>query len=313
MDIRNRQALIQHSAASLNASAYCPKKLALIHTGAAVVLSVLLTAINYFLSHQISSTGGLTGISLRSVLSTAQTMLGFLSVVLMPFWELGFVFAAMQISRRKEVNFSCLFQGFRRFGPVLRFSILQGLLYLAIIFLCANISSAIFLMTPFAQPMAELFEQMATETITQTQLTTVLSDAMLPFYGIFGILFAVLAIPVFYRFRLAKYLIVDDPKIGAFAALSRSHLQMRRNRLALFRLDLHFWWFYGLQLLCSALAYTDILASMLGISLPISETAAGFLCYGLSCIGQLLLAWFFVSPVAVTYATAYDVLNKTQD
>ena len=310
MNIQDRQGLKARAAAALSEASYSPGKLALIHTGAAAALSLLLTVLNYVLTDQIGGTGGLSGMGLRSVLSTAQTMLSIVSMAVMPFWELGFVYAALRMARKEQTAPENLLQGFRRFGPMLRLTLLQGLIYLAIVILCINISSAIFIMTPFSLPLAEALQTLSTQAASAQELMVEVSGALIPFYCIFAILLAVMAVPVLYRFRLAQYLIVDEPKTGALAALGTSHRLMRYNRWAMFRLDLSFWWFYGLQLLSFLLAYGDVLAAVLGIRLPVSEGVAFFGFYVLHCASQLLIAWRFASPVAVTYATAYETLQQ---
>lgn len=314
MHIQDRRSLRCAAAEALSQASFHPGKLALIHTGAAAALSLLLTVINLFLADQIGETGGLSGIGLRSVLTTAQSTLGILSAVLLPFWEMGFLFAAMKMARKESATPMDLFQGFRRFGPVLRLFLLEILLYFSIMILSANIGSFLFMLTPFAQPLAEIMSSITPENITATMETAMdtLMEAAVPMYVIIGIVLAALAIPVLYRFRMARYLILDEPKLGALQALGTSHKLMRHNRWSLFRLDLSLWWYYLLTVLCAVLAYSDALLPTLGITLPFSETAALLLSFGLYCIAQLLLAWFFLSPVAVTYATAYDTLKEMQ-
>lgn len=309
MDIRDRQGLRQRAAEALSRAAYSPAKLALLHTGAAVALSLVLTALNFMLTRQMDGTGGLSGMGLRSVLSTAQTMLSIISMVVMPFWEIGFVYAAIRMARGEQTAPESLLQGFRRWGPVLRLTLLQGLIYVAIMVLSINISSGIFILTPFSQPLVAVIEGLSAETVSQEQLMAAASSALIPLYCIFGVLYAALALPVVYRFRMAQYAIMDDPKIGALAALGTSNRLMRYNRWALFRLDLTFWWFYGLQFLSTLLGYGDVLTGALGIPLPMSEDAAFFVSFLLHGACQLAIAWWFASRVAVTYATAYDTLR----
>lgn len=309
MNIRDRQGLRQRAVEALSRATYSPAKLALLHTGAAVALSLVLTALNFVLSRQMDGTGGLSGMGLRSVLSTAQTMLSFASMVVMPFWEIGFVYAAIRIAREKRAEPESLLQGFRRFGPVLRLMLLQALIYVAILFLSFNISTGVFILTPFSQPMAQMIENLSADRIMDAQLMEQLSSGLIPLYCIFGVIFAVFALPVTYRLRMAQYVIMDDPKIGALAALGTSNRLMRYNRWALFRLDLTFWWFFGLQLLSTLLGYGDLLAEALGVSLPISEDVAFFVSFALHAVCQLAIAWWFASRVAVTYATAYDTLR----
>lgn len=309
MNIRDRRGIRALAAEAISAAPVSPGRLALIHTGAAVALSVVLTVLNFILSEQISGTGGLSGMGVRSVLSTAQMMLSIISMTLMPFWELGFVFAALKLSRRQNAEPQDLLQGFRRFGPALRLSLLQALLYLALAILCINIASFVFVLTPFAAPLAQVMGDISVTMPDMDAVMNALLSAMVPFYCIFLVILGAIAIPVMYRFRLAQYLIVDDPKIGALAALGTSHRLMRYNRWAMFRLDLSFWWYYVLQLLCVLLAYGDMLAEAFGIALPFSSTAAFFISFAVNCAAQLLIAWRFAAPVAVTYATAYEALQ----
>ncbi len=310
MDIRNRQQLRARAEEALGAAPYSPGKLALMHTGAAVGLSLLITVINFFLSQQIDSTGGLSGMGLRTLLSTAQTVLPFISILLLPFWEPGFVFAAMKLSRRQEALPQDLLRGFHRFGPVLRLNLLLGGIYLCVITLSVNIASMLYMLSPFSAPLLELILSAEADPEAAQALLSQSVTLLLPLYGILLILLGVIAVPIIYRFRLAQYLIVDDPRIGALAALGTSHRMMRNNRMAMFRLDISFWWFYLLQMLSTVLGYSDYICSLLGFQLPVSETAAFFGSFAIHCAGQLLIAWFFASRVAVTYATAYDALRE---
>ena len=312
MTIQNRKGLREQANAAISASSYSPKKLALVHTGAAVALSAVLTVLNYILSNQIGGTGGLSGLGLRTVLSTAQMMLSIISLAVAPFWELGFLYASVRIARREDVGINHLLQGFRRFVPALRLTLLQALLYIIIFILCANIGSTIYLFTPFSASLGEIITTANGDLAAAQAMMAENPLVLIPLYCIFLLLFAVIAVPVMYRFRLAQYLIVDDSKIGALAALGTSHRLMRYNRWDMFRLDLSFWWYYALQLLCLGIAYADVMAAAFGIPLQVSETIAFFGCFFLHCIGQILVAWCFASPVAVTYTTAYLTLQQMQ-
>lgn len=309
MTIHDRPALHAQAAQALNRASYHPGKLALLHTGAAVVLSLVLTVLNFILTRQMDTTGGLSGMGLRSILSTAQTMLSICSMVVMPFWEMGFVYAAIRMARGEQTAPGHLLQGFRRFGPILRLTLLQSLVYVAITVLSLNISSGIFILTPFSQPLMELMQGVYAETVTMEQMMESAVSALIPMYCIFGVIFAALALPVVYRFRMAQYAILEDSKIGALAALGTSNRLMRYNRWALFRLDLTFWWFYGMQILSTVIGYGDMLLPALGLTLPVSEDVAFFGCFLIHGLCQLGIAWKFASRVAVTYATAYDTLR----
>ena len=314
MDIRDRQGLRLRAKESLAAASYHPGKLALLHTGAAAALSLLMTLLNFILSKQIAGTGGLAGMGLQSILSTAQAMLSIISLVVIPFWELGFVYATARMARKAPTQPKDLLRGFLRFGPALRLALLQGVLYVGIALLSVQLSSGIYLLTPFSMQLMQAMEQLPLQEMTSQEMMLAVAQMdpglMIPMYVISALVLAALAIPVHYRFRLAQYLIVDDPKIGALVALGMSHRLMRHNRWAMFRLDLSFWWFYGLKLLSVLVGYGDVLCAALGIPLPISETAGLFGFFIIHCGVQLVMAWYFASPVGVTYATAYDVLRE---
>lgn len=310
MNIQDRRGLRSRAASALSGASFHPGKLALLHGAAAVCLSLVLTVINVIITDMIGDTGGLGGVGLRSVLTTVKSVLMIFSMVILPFWELGFVYAALKFSRGQRVVLGDLLRGFHRFGPVLRLKLAESAIYTVLLMLSANIGSALFMMTPFALPMMEAVQALDPNTVTPEALMTAVEGAILPLYALFGLVFGLLTVPVAYRFRMAQYLIVDDPAIGALAAMGTSNRLMRNNRLSLFRLDLSFWWYYGLQFLCTGIAYSDVLAEALGITLPFSATAALFIAFGIYSVARLLVAWFWTSPVETTYAVAYDALQE---
>ena len=307
MDIRDRKGLKAAAEQALSQAPYNPRKLALIHAGAAMALSLVLTVLNFILSRQISGTGGLGGIGLRSVLSTAQSVLSIANTLILPFWEIGFVAAAIAMARRQAATPDTLLSGFRRFGPVLRLNLLQGALYVGIAFLCIQISAGVFLITRFSDPLMKAAEQMATTgtAFLDEAAVAALSKLIVPVYGIFAILFCLLAIPLSYRFRMATFAIMDNEKIGALQAMSKSHKMMRYNRFSLFRLDLFFWWYYLLQGLTIVLGFTDEFLEIFGFEF-FNKDVAFFGFYGIYLLCQLLLAWWLQSRVQTTYAMAYE-------
>ena len=317
MNIRDRKGLKQAAASRLSEAAYNPRLLILIHTGVSLGVTLLITLINYILQQQIGNTGGLGGLGLRTVLTTAQTVLQLAGMLLLPFWEIGIVYAAMGIARSRPARPADLTAGFRRFGPVLRLMLLRTAVFFAVAFLCLNLSSGIFLMTPLSDPLYDILlplaetasaENAAGLTIDNATMAA-LTDAMIPMIPIFLVLFLLLAAPLLYRLRLADYLIMEEKKTGALNAIVTSWRMMRGRAFPLFRLDLSFWWFYGLQALALMLSYGDSFLSVLGVSLPISADAAYFLFYLVYLGITLALYWRFGSYLQTTYAVAYDTLR----
>lgn len=316
MDIRNRHALKQYAAARLAEQTYSPRRLALIHTAVASVFLLVLSALNYFLSQQVDSAVGLSGMGLRSILQTAQMVLQYAANIAMPFWKIGFLFTAICMARGKQMQPHALTEGFRRFGPVLRLMLLRGLVYGALGLACIYLSSILYTFTPAAQKMMAYLIPFVESGTDMLQLQTALLEMPLeqltsliwPVFVIFGVVYGLVAAAMFYRFRLADYLIMDKPGTGALAALTLSCRLTRKNCFALLRLDLSFWWYYALHLVTVLLCYLDVLLLYFAIPLPMDAASASFLTYILGLGAQLLLFTYAGSHLHTTWAAAYDAL-----
>lgn len=305
MDIRTiKQAAADH----LSAAPYDPKKLALLYSGMAVILSVLLTVVNLFLTRQMDGTGGLAGIGTRTALSFAQTMLLLATTVAMPFWEMGFYKAALNLSRREPARPATLLSGFRRFGIVLRLTLLRTGLVVAITFACLQAAMILFMMSPWGLQTLEVAEKLLATGATALDEAAMeqMLESMYPAYILFGVLACALLIPLLYRFRLADWAVMDDAT-GALRAMGNSSYWMHGRRKWLFRLDLHFWWYYALQALAALIAYGDMLLPVLGIHM--NADLALVLFTALSGLVQLVTAWQFAPLLQTTYACAYQALR----
>lgn len=315
MEVLNPRQLKQHTAQRLSAASYPPQKLALLHTGIALACSLVLTVVSYLLSDQVASTGGLAGIGMRSVLQSAQSVLSLALTVAMPFWEFGFIAAAMGYARQENVGFKDLCKGFRRFGPLLRLLLLQAMVYMLLLVTAAQIGSIVIMATPLGSGMMDLVQSLSeNETFMQTgmfpeEMLEPLIRAAIPAYVATGVLFAVAAIPVSYRLRLATYMVLDGQNRALLAMLT-SNRAMKGNCIGFFKLDLSFWWYWALQGVCGLLAFGDVLLPLVGVELPFDGQTAVFLFYGLQMAGSLALAWAWRASVETAYASAYDVITK---
>lgn len=294
---------------------YSPKKLVLLHTAVSLGLALLITVLNFVLSRQIAGTGGLAGLGTRSVLSTIQSVLEFASMVAMPFWEIGLVFAMLCWIKGEPAQPASLLQGFRRVGQVLLLKFARGLLFIAVGMGALNLGMILFLVTPLSGSVNQLMEQLMQGGMTQQQVEELMSSAdfvaastkaLLPLVAIFGVLFAAVAVPIFYRLRFAEFSVMDGT--GSLAALIHSLRMTKKNCLQLVKLDLSFWWYYLLQLLCLGLCYGDLLLPALNIQLPFSEDTAFFLFFLLGTACQCLLFWQLRGKVLATYGMAYRAL-----
>lgn len=321
VNIRNRKELLQSANEAITKADYDAKKLVLLHTAVAVGLATVITILDFVLIRQIDTTGGLAGMGMRSVLETVQSLLNIAVLVLLPVWELGIIFAAIQIRRGNSCAPDTLLEGFRRFGPAMRLLLLEALLYAGVILACGYLGIMLYTMSPLSAPMLTALAPMAEQITTQAQMEALAADPVFlqQFMGYATTMFVVMAVvccvglfPVFYRLRMARYLVLDEPGMGALAAMSLSGRMMRGNKFELFKLDLRFWWFYLLQAVIIVLGLGTDLLAMAGITLPISADTAFWLFYGLYAAGQLVLFTFARAKVEVTYAAVYDSLCRPQ-
>lgn len=317
MDIFDRKGLKHAAAESLARSSSDPGKLVLIHTGAALLLTTLLSALDYWLEQSIGGTGGLDGLGTRAMLGTVQSILRISQILVLPFWEIGYVYATMQLARGEYRAPEALLQGFRRFGPVLRLMLLRSAIYIAIGVAASYISSFLLFLTPWSRPLVEAMTPFLSSDTSILQNAAQMEAAMqaamdaaaLPIAAISGVVFLAMAAPVFYRYRMAEFALMDAPEKGALAALRRSRQLMKGNCIGIFRLDLSFWWYYLLELLIGAVCYADQILLLAGVSLPGSAGGYYFLCLGLYFVCRLALSWKFRNGVDVTYAYAYGALQ----
>lgn len=293
-----------------------PKRLVLIHTAVALGATLLVTGLNWILNKQIAGTGGLSGMELRSVLVTIQSVLELVVRLGLPFWEIGLLFAALGWVSGEHVGVPHLLQGFRRFGSVLGMRLIRGALFFALGIAISNISSIIFMLLPFSGPLIEHIEPIVQETATPEQLEALITQEWLmtlfersiPLLAIFGVLYGVVAILVFYRLRFADFGVLEGK--GAVRALVQSARMTKGSTLQLIKLDLSFWWYYLPLLLCILLSVMDMILFELGVSLPVSQDAGFFLFFGVSAVCQGVLQWQCRGKVTATYALAYRTLGQ---
>ena len=290
------------------------KKIVFIHTLIGVGFMALLTVADYILMLQVNKTTGLSGMGTRAILETVRTVLQYVGMLLLPFWELGFAFAALGMARGQRITTYDLKEGFRRFWPSLRMMLLRLVLCLAAGLAAAQASLITFLYTPLSDKLTELVapfsEQGADVRAIFEQIPFgQIQSAVMPALILFGVLFIGILIPVLYRIRFAEFAIMDTPGTGAFAALLSSNRRMKRNCFKLFRVDLQFWWYYALEVLVTVLCYGNIILDLAGVALPLSDDGRFFLFYGLYALCQIVLHSLFRGRVQTTYAAIYEDLK----
>lgn len=317
MDISDRNSLIIEAKRRLEHTECDPKRLAMIYAGVTALVLALASAVTWWLQNQIGSTGGLQGIGMRSILETASTVLQIGSTALLPFWTMGYVFCILGIVRGNRMEPKDLLGGFRRFFPLLRLNLYRVLKYLLIGILSFYPSIMIYLATPLAQPVYDILEPFMHNAVDATQVIAMmdpstaaaLTEAMIPWIAVYGVVFLLLAAPLYYRLRFADYLMLDNPKLSAIQAVRLSTILTLRKRMQLFLLDLRFWWFYLGLGLSMAVCYAPLMLGWFGITMPMW---ADYACYG----GYLVLQFGIIvaaqNQVEATWAVAYETLTREQ-
>ena len=316
MDIRNTRQLKEFSAGRL-ANARDGQKIILYFSLITIAATALANVAGYVLSRQIAKTGGLGSMGIRSALTTAQTLLPLVQAGFLMCLTLGYLATMLRIARGQYASPNGMRLGFDRFWVLLRCTLLKGLIFGGVAMASMYVAIAIYMMTPLSNSVVDilmpLVKNAGTSGILLDDATYAqLMDAMMPATVLSGVLSLALAAPVFYRYRMADYLIIDRPAIGALAALRDSRVMTKGNRWNLFRLDLSMWWYYAAMLVSIAVNYGDQLLPDLGITLPFSDTVAYFLFFGVYLAVTFVIFYFLRNRVEVTYALAYDSLRPRE-
>ena len=321
MNIRDNRE-ISNFAARRVADSPAQKRIVLLYAALALGMAALVTAVNYVLGLQMDNYGGLIHLGTRKILSSIQTMLPLAQSVLTLCLEVGYLAAMLRIARGQYVSPQTLRLGLDRFWVLLRCSIFKNLILVANVFLGVYLGIMIFMMTPLSEPAIEVLSPYLAE-MTVMDSTLALEEAayaefaatMLPAYAICAVTIGLLTVPVLYSYRMVNYIIIDRPAIGALAALRESKLMMRRNRFALFKLDLRLWWYYAAMLAATVLCYGDVILPLLGVEMPWNGDVSYFLFFAVYLAVLFAVYYFLRNRVEVAYGLAYDALRpqETQD
>ncbi len=309
--------IILRAQSCLDGAAESPRKFTVIHAGIALGFSLVIAVLNFIVGEGIGSTSGLSGMGLRSVLSTVQVLLQFASILLMPFWQIGYTGAALSMARKERLSTDMLLDGFRRFFTILVMLFSQSVLIFLLALACFYICSGIFTATPLARPFMEAIapilsqENIMSGNLYMDEATlAVVMDSLLPMLLLFLGVFLVVSIPLLYRFRMCELLLMDYPQLTGIRVLKGSIRIMRGQCRALFRLDLQFWWFYVLQTLVTVIGYGDLLLTLLGVELFSNPDLAYFLFYILYTVALFVLLVWKKPLVQTSYALFYEELKQ---
>lgn len=291
-------------------------KIVLIYCGLVLGSAAAVTVVNYLLGLVINQSGGLGNMGLRTMLSTVQTLLPLIRSLMIMAIDLGFLAVMLRIARGQYASPQTIRLGFARFWPLLRLQILKGLIFFGIALFTNYAAMAIFFLTPLGKPAVSALLPLVSSGVTDPaaiMASAAYGDflaALLPMLAIWALLFLPTVAPVAYRYRMAYYLLIDNPRMGAMAAMRESRFLMQGRKVQLFRLDLSFWWYYAALSLAAVVCYGDQILPMLGVSL--SGDWSFFLTYGAYLLLEFAIYYLLRCRVEVTYALYYDDIRPKE-
>lgn len=295
------------------------RRLALISTGLVVVLNLAVSWLNLLLDEKIGTTGGLSGMGLRSGLETVQTLLSYFTTLFVPFWSAGFLRAMIQLARHQDTRPRDLLLNFRRFGRILGRSLLEILMLIGICIGLTYLVTNIFLITPFAKDFLAVMNSLGDvnslllpDGSLNLELLPIeqLIPTMIPMFIMYALAFLPAYAFLNYQFRLSLFLLVEGIDRSAPASFFASARLMKGHKWQMLKLDLHYWWYYLLETLLMCVLYLDLILPALGITLPVNANAAFVITIALYGVLELGLHYWKKPQVDITYALAYDAIYQ---
>ena len=295
-----------------------PRKIVLIYAMVSFGVSLVAALMNLFLNGQIAQTGGLDGLEVKTLWETTATVSELALVFLSPIWSLGLVSVVLGFARGKEAQTKDLTAGFNRFFAGLGLHLLTFLLYIlagfttiyigtALIGALANADRLEIILQPFAQAIEANFDIIYDPAFLQTlPWADILACLWVPALLVV-LLTAAIMIFLSYRLRLARYFLMDGLGMGAMQAVRKSFSSMKGNVLAFIRLDLSYWWYYGLMILFGTSSLLNLIPFLLGMP-QVSDLAAIGIQF-LSSAALCTLYWWKGAQVETTFALAYENLK----
>lgn len=289
-----------------------PKKVVLVYAGIVALSSLVVTVVQDLLNSQISQTGGIQNIGTRSMLTTADTVLTIVQLLLVMCLTLGYTGSMLRIARGQYASPNSLKAGGERIWVLLRTRLLQMLIMTAAAFALCFLVVNVCLLTPLSNRVIAVMGTVSAEELLSNGLALIaLYSAMLPIM----LIYLVALVPLLWYFsctyRMVDYLLIDRPQLGAFGVLRESRRMMQGNMKMMLRVDLSFWWYYLLQALVSVLIYLNMVLAPFAIGLPPEVLYWGTVVLYLAA--DFALRYFFSNKVAVTYALFYDSLCPKQE
>lgn len=235
-------------------------KTVLLYGGIPALLSLVLTGLE-LLANNASTGGGLESIQNYGLISTAFSVIQLAGYVFLLFWSPGIGYSGLQVMRGED-PFPGLFQGFRKWKPLLRYMSMFFVVFFTVyMFIGTGITMAVV--------MAWMFFTMLTTSVPQTPeemdaFMQAMSESpslqIVVYIAVAMILLVILVLytPLSYKLRMVNLLIMDK-NMGALEAIITSFRQTKGSCLQLFCLDLSFWWYHLLTVVCTGISFLPLL------------------------------------------------------
>lgn len=270
---------------------------------------LLNVTLGQYLVNQADTFTGLSGEHTKSMLMTGKTLLDCLVIVLSLLLPAGYQAGLLSLARGDAPNPGVLSLGFQRPARYLVCFLLLILRMVGLTYLLL-LGFSLILAPFFPLPPEVTLEGIYANDPTVMALA---GEALGPFLIVLGVAAAILAIFLFYRYRLLFLVAADWPDLRSGQILRVSSELTRGFRLQFLRLDLSFWWYGLLMLVIEALPYLDLILARFGIVLPLPAAAVETILM----VGYLLI-WggvtlLFNNRVQAPYAMAYDGIMRYRE
>lgn len=298
MQLWDYRALRQQADAAAAAAAPALRRIMLLFVLVPLALGLLLSAAGLALENWAGSISGLSALGTRTLLLNLSRSLAFLPTILAPFWVCCYLSCTLAAARRQDVTRDVFLTGFHRWGRILSGMLLLALRFLWIHLLFSLVGSTLYVFIFGAERAQAVMASADPTGDLPTQITA------------FAILGAGL-IFFFLRYRLAYYVILDQPDKPVIFCMQSGSFLSRKGLLPLLSTDLHLLWFWLPVLAAAAVSCADLFFPGLAPAMGVSENAVYFLSQLLSGGLLLILGLVWGNRAALSYACAYYRLKST--
>ncbi len=317
MNILQPKYLKQTAASILSGTAPNYRKLVCIHAAVSLGVSLLLTVVDLLLSFAVSSASdGLSAMDNQILWETVRTVLSLGVTLVLPVWQLGILYTSVRVTRRQPTTPAHLTRGFHRLLPVALYYILMFGLITGTAVACSYAAMPLTTLLPLPPELESAIMNLDEATLQDPQKLMASIDmgqllkSLTPVLILITVLYGAVLIYLFYRFRFCTYLLLDEPRAGAIQTMTFSGRMTKGQKWNLFKLDLSFWWYYGLQLIISAVISAPVFLELSGMSTALPYPVLTLIFQAIGSLGSLALSWWAGAYVEVTYACAYGELCK---